>query len=165
MTLLVAGTLLLACSSTPNRTTLSQRLRSPLADDSELLGAFEGRVPCASEFSDSGAPWPTPQPDGCQRVKIRLDLYRDLEGSPSRYVLHRIYVGQGDDVTTTEGKWTISRGTAADPDAIVYELDSNTPQEFRSFFVADDNILLFLDQDRRLMVGNPSESFTLSRRP
>ncbi len=52
----------------------------------------------------------------------------------------------------------------SDADATVVSLDANTPPGFRSLVEADDNVLLFLDEAGRLMVGNASWSFTLSRK-
>ena len=63
--------------------------------DSAPYGVFEGRVPC-----DSGAP--------CERVKVRLTLFRNPETlGPTDYMLERIYVGMGNDRTTTRGRWQV----------------------------------------------------------
>lgn len=133
-------------------------------DPTNLLGVFEGTIPCVpTPLPITGHPLPYPGDGECQRIKVRLELYHDAEGVPIRYVLHRINVGLGDDVTTTEGAWTRTQGTNAGNEFMVYELDAETPTAFRRFFVADENILLLLNANRQLLVGNASLSFTLSR--
>ncbi|MQA77021.1 MAG: hypothetical protein GEV10_00825 [Streptosporangiales bacterium] len=116
--------------------------------DPSFFGVFEGRVPCA----------------GCERVKVRLVLRQNPATSePTTYVLEQINVGQGDERHTTSGRWTITRGTKADPRAAVYRLGARAPEGFRLYQVADDNILLFLDDGMRLKVGDAGHSYTLSR--
>jgi hypothetical protein len=112
-----------------------------------LLGVYEGKIPC---------------PD-CERTKVRLTLYTNKNNSPTEYKLERIYVGKGDDRTTTTGSWTISQGISSNPSATVYQLDSNSPSEFRSYYAVDNNLLLFLDENKNLKVGDAAHSFTLSR--
>ena len=49
------------------------------------------------------------------------------------------------------------------PQAIVYELkEEGRPTLF--FQQGDDNILFFLDKDRKLLVGNRDFSYTLNRK-
>ena len=62
-----------------------------------------------------------------------------------------------------EGKWSISKGTTANPNAIVYQLDTDNPQETIYLMKADENILYFLDKDKNLLVGNQLFSYTLNR--
>ena len=61
------------------------------------------------------------------------------------------------------GKWSIVKGTKGDPDAEVYQLDTDDQNGFLSFLKVDDNILFFLDKDRELLVGNEHFSYTLNR--
>lgn len=56
------------------------------------------------------------------------------------------------------------KGTESDPDAIIYQLDPDKPDETISLFVADENILFFLHKDKKMFVGNDDFSFTLNRR-
>jgi hypothetical protein len=124
---------------------------------SSMLGVFDGRVPCheiALEFAGISA-----EPD-CVKIKWRLTLSQDPNtGAPTTYRL------QGTR-TTREGKWTIVRGTQADPEAIVYKLDLGRPQAAGHsvyFLRADDNHLMLLDREGNLLVGTALWSYTLSR--
>ena len=63
-----------------------------------------------------------------------------------------------------EGRWTIVRGTSSNPNAIVYQLLTNTTRETLLLVRADENILFFLDKNRNLMVGDADFSYTLNRR-
>ena len=129
-------------------TYVPQPLYRPEANYPGLVGIFEGRVPC----------------DDCEKIKIFLVLYQDPEKkTPTTYKLGRVYVGKGNDRTMTEGNWTILHGTKTNPNAIVYQLDQNTPVELGSYLAVDKNILLLLDKDMNPKVGNASWSYTLSR--
>ena len=116
-------------------------------------GVFEGRTPCdAITLAFTGFP-----AADCQRIKWRLTLYQDpATGAPS------IYKFQGTQ-TTREGTWTIERGTKTDPAAVVYRFDLDPPHPPAFFLQADDNLLLLLDHDRTLLVGDALMSYTLSR--
>ena len=61
------------------------------------------------------------------------------------------------------GKWTILKGSKTDLNALVYQLDPDSPGGFLSFLKGDDNILFVLDRERNLMVGNIYFSYTLNR--
>ena len=113
---------------------------------SDLFGVFEGRVPCT----------------GCERVKVRLTLSAD-DATPTDYVLELIHVGQGDERQVSEGSWRIHGGAAPDPDATTYVLDEQAPEGYRHYLAVGHDILLFLDDDGRLVVGDAGHSFTLSR--
>jgi hypothetical protein len=114
---------------------------------------FEGRTPCgavAVEFTG----FPT---QNCEKIKWRLTLERDpRSGRPTTY----IYEGTR---TRREGTWTIVRGTAIDRDAVVYRLTYEGGAGSVAFLKAGDHLLLLLDRNLRLMVGDASWSYTLSR--
>lgn len=116
--------------------------------DGSLLGIFEGRFPC----------------DGCERLKVGLALYRDPTTlGPTTYAMREIRVGHDEPPSDSGGTWRTSVGTYADPNATVYELIPTTSDVLVLYQKADDNILLLLDAEKRLKVGNASHSFTLSR--
>jgi hypothetical protein len=63
-----------------------------------------------------------------------------------------------------EGKWTILRGTPSDPQAVVYRLDATETERVLFLLKEDDNVLFFLDQSRKPLVGNADLSYTLNRK-
>ncbi|HUP65589.1 MAG TPA: hypothetical protein VM557_09930, partial [Thermoanaerobaculia bacterium] len=100
----------------------------------------------------------------CVRIKWGLYLYRNTtDGTPTRYEFDIVVVGGSENRIRREGKWTIERGAAADSDAVVYRLATDLPSKSIAFLRADDNVLLFLDDQKRLMVGDAAFSYTLSR--
>lgn len=121
------------------------------AADSTLEGVFEGRTPCAPvALQFTGFP-----ATGCEKIKWELTLYRDAAtGHPGTYR----YRGTR---TSRQGSWSITRGSAADPTATVYELrhDGDVLYLLR----VDANVLLVMDTDRTLLVGDASWSYTLNR--
>ena len=122
-----------------------------------LLGIFDGRTPCnvlAAYLNEPVSP-------DCIKIKWRLSLFVDsITKEPTRYELIGItYKKENPRI----GNWQIQKGTHADPGAIVYELkEEGRPTLF--FQRGDDNILFFLDKDRKLLVGNRDFSYTLNRK-
>lgn len=123
----------------------------------QLLGIFDGRTPCNVLAAYLNAPV---SPD-CIKIKWRLSLFVDsITKEPTRYELIGItYKKEAPRI----GNWQIQKGTHADPEAMVYELkEEGRPTLF--FQRGDDNILFFLDKDRKLLVGNRDFSYTLNRK-
>jgi len=121
-----------------------------------LVGIFDGRSPC-QELARLIQEKATPE---CNRIKWRLALYKDsVTGKPDGYQLWGlIYRNEH----PREGQWQIIRGTKADPDAIVYQLDlEGKPSMFLQ--QGDENVLFFLDAEKDLFVGNRDFSYTLNR--
>jgi hypothetical protein len=122
----------------------TQKVKQP---KHQLFGIFDGRTPCTVLAAYLNEP---AKPD-CIKIKWRLSLFVDsITNEPSRYELIGItYKKENPRI----GKWQIQKGTHADPEAIVYELkEEGRPTLF--FQRGDDNILFFLDKDRKLLVGN-----------
>jgi hypothetical protein len=114
---------------------------------SEPVSVFEGRVPCG---------------DYCERIKVRLTLHRNpATNAPAEYVLERIYVGRGNDRTTTRGTWR-SLDLPKLYGAPAIQLDDASPAEFGTYLQVGD-VLLFLTADLQPRVGDAAHSFTLSR--
>jgi len=63
-----------------------------------------------------------------------------------------------------EGNWSIARGTATDPTATVYRLEPAKGEETLLLLKGDDDVLFFLDQKRKPLVGHADFSYTLNRR-
>lgn len=117
-----------------------------------VFTVFESRIPCAVI--------------DCTKIKFALALYRNRETkAPTTYKMARVYVGKGNDRTVNEGTWIITRGTKLDPQAVVYQLDSNAPQEFRSYWAIGQDILFILDQDMNPRVGDASYGYALNIQP
>jgi hypothetical protein len=125
-------------------------------DDNNLIGVFDGRTPCqelAKQLHEITIP-------ECIKIKWRLILYKDpLKENTGIYVLEG-FVFRKDNLL--KGKWRTIKGTNADPDAIVYELDTKD-RGVLLLQKADDNVLFFLDQDKNIMIGNRNFSYTLNR--
>jgi hypothetical protein len=122
----------------------------------QVHGYFEGRSPCREITRLLGVVGRVE----CFKIKWQLILFQDpATGAPTTYALG----GFAWRNPPRTGKWAIVKGTKEDPNATVYQLDSDQPQGFLSFAKADENILLFLDRERNLLVGNSRFSYTLNR--
>ncbi len=139
-------------------------------ESSSVLGIFVASTPC----SQGTRPLPgIPVNADCELVKWNLTLYQDgSEKTPTTYKLHCLYglpkqgtkgfIGGGKKVEM-EGKWTIIKGLATNPNAIVYRLNDNKTNKTISFLKLNDNLLHLLDGDQHLMIGNAAWSYTLNR--
>ncbi len=134
------------------------RGQSEINQHHKLYGVFDGRTPCnvLSEYLNE-----PPRPE-CIKIKWRLTLFVDsISGKPSRYELIGLtYKTEKPRV----GSWQIHAGTNADASAVVFEL---TEKERPPLLLqkGDENVLFFLDKDRKLLVGNRDFSYTLNRKP
>jgi hypothetical protein len=131
---------LAACTSSPPE--------PPPPGDGTVYGVFEGRFPCET----------------CERLKTAITLFVDPETSaPARYSMRQVFVGQGDTAYDTDGSWSTSLGTPRHADDLVITMRPDTGEPAIRYLQLDDNILLLLDDNLRLRVGNASHAFTLSR--
>lgn len=122
----------------------------------EIHGYFEGRSPC----QEIAKLLNVPKGDSCIKIKWQLILYQDAETkAPSTYAL----AGLAWRHPPKTGKWAVSKGTKENPDAVVYQLDPDNREGFLAFQNVDENILLFLGNERELLVGNEHFSYTLNR--
>jgi hypothetical protein len=97
---------------------------------------------------------------GCFKLKWRITLYQDPKTqAPTKYKmedsLHRR--------KAREGTWSIIRGTETDPNAIVYRLAPTQAEGALLLLKGDENVLFFLNQHRKPLVGNAEFSYTLHR--
>lgn len=128
----------------------------PVTADAVVAVAFVGRSPCR----DAAIQLNKAVEADCVKVKWDLTLYRNPNTrTPTTYKLKGTFFRE----RIREGKWTIVRGTNVNPDAVVYQLDPDKPQESLSFLKAADNVLFFLDKERNLLVGNENFSYTLNK--
>jgi len=129
---------------------------APLSAASPILARYEGRSPCreiAREINKTVAA-------DCMKLKWDLTLYQNpVTGLPTTYKLKGTFYRQ----QIGEGKWTIIKGAKTNPDAVVYQLDSDNAQGPLFLLKADDNIIFFLSKEKNLLVGNGDFSYTLNR--
>jgi copper homeostasis protein (lipoprotein) len=114
-------------------------------DASVLLATYTGILPCAD----------------CAGIRTDLWIYAEQPaGEASRYGLRETYIGTrgGDRTVERTGHLTVSRGTASERDATVYQLDSDRPDGRRNFVRAGDNELRLLDREKRELPPSPPRS-------
>ena len=122
----------------------------------KLLGVYDGRTPCnvLAAYLDETAR------QECIKIKWRITLFVDsITNQPATYEMLGFTYKKGN---PRVGNWQIQKGTFADPEAIVYELKEEGRPALL-FQKGDNNILFFLDKDRKLLVGNRDFSYTLNR--
>jgi len=130
--------------------------RLQVAVGPSVVGTFDGRFPCADIARD----WQLTVSPECWKVKWRVTLFQDpVSHQPTTYKLRGV-LGTARE---REGKWTIVRGTKTDPNAVVYQLDSEKPDIYVYLLKGDDNVLFILDQARDFRVGTDYLSYTLNR--
>jgi hypothetical protein len=154
-----AGSLTTLAEDSPRQVTATAAPRQasnegfvPAVDS--LLGVFEGRTPCgniANEFTGFPA-------DGCEKIKWRLTLYRNpATGQPTTY----LYQGTR---STRQGAWRIEQTAGAEP-RVLYHLEYGNPRKVLSMLSVEGNVLLLLDRNLRVLVGDASWSYVLNRKP
>jgi hypothetical protein len=117
---------------------------------------FEGRTPCLEIARDANLE----VTNDCFKLKWKLILSRDTQTlEPTTFQLLTTNQRNRD----IKGNWTIIKGTASNPDAVIYQLDPDNPGKSISFFAADENIIFFIDKENRLFTGNQDFSYTLNR--
>jgi hypothetical protein len=138
---------------------------------------FTGTTPCSNIIRPlhNIAKEPDCQLNDCHCIMVewKLILYSDaVSGKPATYKLtgiNRFSVKEtnmySEPGTKSErsGNWRITKGTKTNPDAVVYELNADSPGITVRFIRLSDNLLHILDADDRLLVGNEFFSYTLNR--
>lgn len=135
-------------------------LISSKRSESKILQlVFDGRTPC-HEIANEHPEMDTGK--SCFKLKWKLTLLKDsVSQLPSTYVMRKVVDNKPRDVS---GKWAIIYGIPTNPEAIIYKIEPDKPDESISFFVADENVLFFLDKNNEPYTGNEDFSFTLNRR-
>jgi hypothetical protein len=119
------------------------------ASGDPILAVYQGQIPCILK--------------NCEKMKIALVLYHDRASRPTTYWFGSVAVSDDDDRLVTQGRWTERKGVRGYREAVVYELDSNTPPELRYFWRVNEDIVLPLDPSMSPKVGNASWGYMLSR--
>ena len=132
--------------------------------DSETIAEtnFSGRSPCREIAQQINHPVDA----DCFKHKWSTNFYRDLQSlTPTTYRLWgTLYRNEARGTETIrEGKWKVTKGTKADPNAIVYELDSFGSDGPILLLKADRDVLFFTTKDGSVLVGNEDFSYTLNR--
>jgi len=123
---------------------------------SKFLACFVGRSPCREISKEIGAS----VPDECHKLKWDITLFQDeVTGIPTWYRIDATLYRQSPRL----GRWKIVNGIQNHPNAIVYELEAASGHGAIRLFKADDNVMFFVEQNGRLMVGNADFSYTLNR--
>jgi hypothetical protein len=129
---------------------------APKETGPQVFGVFGGRSPCpglARELKLADAA-------GCARVKWRVTLLKDpATNQPTTYKVDGSLTRE----RSWTGTWRIVRGTPEFPDASVYQLDADTSHGPILLLRANDNLVLFLGQQRQLLPGTAAFSYALSR--
>lgn len=134
-------------------------ISSTISNKKSLQLIFHGRTPCR-EFAADHAEMKVS--NSCFKLKWRLILNRDsVTYLPTTYAIRKVVDGKARMIS---GKWTEIIGADANPDAIIYKIEPEKPDESISFLVGDDNVLFFLNKKNELYVGNKNFSFTLNKK-
>jgi hypothetical protein len=139
-------------------------------DTSTVLAVFAASTPC----SEGTRPLPAiPANAACEFIHWNLTLYQNPKTFiPTSFKLTYVFgLAQqgtpgfinGGTREEMQGKWSNVKGTASNPDAIVYRLTDDKTGKTISFLKLNDNLLHLLDTDRRLMIGSAAFSYTLNR--
>ena len=135
-------------------------ISSAVSDARPLQLVFDGRTPCqeiAAEHPEMNTS------SACFKLKWRLILNRDsITLLPTTYIIRKVVDNVVRD--SVPGKWTIIKGTAGNPAAIIYQLDPDKPEESISFLAGDDNVLFFLNKKNEPYIGNEHHSYTMNRK-
>lgn len=165
-----AALLLAVTACAPDTIQTPTTIPPTLPSGSSLHGVFEGTTACSSLTR----PLPQiPEDTDCELMIWKIMLYQDsATGSPTTYTLESTYgpsqpnslgpAGGGTPISM-KGKWSIMKGTKADPAAEVFQLYSEDSQVAVSFVKISEDILHVLNHDKTLMVGNAAWSYTLNR--
>jgi hypothetical protein len=132
---------------------------STITDDKSLQLVYDGRTPCQEIGNEHPEMKVTPS---CFKIKWRLILNRDaVTYKPTTCTIRNIVNNQPRDIS---GKWEIVKGTKTNPNAIIYKITVNNLSEPILLFAAEDNVLFFIDKDKKPMKGNKDFSFTLNKK-
>ena len=118
-----------------------------------VFGIFEGRPPCQLIAKQMDSPIST----ACDKVKWRLILYRDAK---TKKATNYELLGR---LLPSAGKWRVTRGIPANPEAEVVELELGNTGKYFYLLKGDDNVLFILDEYKSFRVGNDYFSYTLNR--
>jgi hypothetical protein len=141
---------------TQNRPSVSYKI-DPMSTGPDVFGVFEGRTPYQRIARELKL-----KPDaGSLKCKWRITLYQDPKThTPTTYKVE----GTAHHDPARKGHWSIVKGTDTDPAATVYRLEATRTDSPILLLEGDRNVLFFLAQNRKPLIGGTEFSYTLNRR-
>jgi copper homeostasis protein (lipoprotein) len=124
---------------------LAAALAGCVTISSSSIGTFAGVLPCGD----------------CAGILTELRLYAEQpSGQPTRYELTETYLGavDGRGSLGTAGRWATLRGSAADANATLIQLDLGRIDALKNFLRVGDDELRLLDRNKREIVANVPHS-------
>ena len=120
------------------------------------MGDFDGRVRC----QEMAKAWGLKVTPDCEKLKWLFTFFYDSKThEPTHYKHSGTLYGGG----AREGKWKYIKGTPANPEATVIQLDPDFPEKSVYLLKGDENVLFLLDLNKNLMVGDSYLSYTFNR--
>jgi hypothetical protein len=130
---------------------------STLLKDRRQSVIYDGRTPCL----DFAQIYNLQVSNDCLKLKWRLTLQRDpTTFLPTTYTLNYTLSRRN----IIQGKWAVKKGVANNPDALVYQLDPDKADASIFLLAGDENVLFFLDKNKRLLTGDINFSYTLNKK-
>jgi|GEM_PF-3297931 len=123
-------------------------------EKASLIGHFDGRTPC----QELARLLQEPTIPECIKIKWRLSLYKNGTDCTAGTFRLEGFKFRGDHIL--KGTWRLTTGTATDPHALVYLLELPAhPTQY--LLKASPEVLLFLDGNKNILVGNRNFSYAL----
>ena len=128
----------------------------PVATGEDVEGVFEGRTPCrgaAAALRVALAP-------GCFKAKWRVTLFRGPSaGGPGASLVEGTLLR----ASPRRGTWRAVAGSPSTGSRPVIEIRADTGPPIR-LLRGDENVLYFIDEKGRILVGTERFAYTLNRR-
>jgi hypothetical protein len=134
-------------------------ISSPVPDNKSLQLVFDGRTPCQEIATAHPEMKASPS---CFKLKWRLILNRDsITHLPTTCMIRNIVDNEPRDI---QGKWEIVKGTATNPDALIYKVVVGNLADPILLLVGDEHVLFFLDKNYQPLTGNEDFGFALNKK-
>ncbi|MBX3240426.1 MAG: hypothetical protein KIT80_01735 [Chitinophagaceae bacterium] len=126
--------------------------------DSPLQVAYDGRTPCEELSMQHNFNLPSSH----FKLKWRLILNRDsVTRKPTTSALGTVLNSRQ---VFVYGKWTIEKEATENGQATFLKLVADATGKITWFLVGDENVLFFLNDEKRLFTGNADFSYALNRK-
>jgi putative hemolysin len=124
--------IVVSLSGTASPQPCSKHKQAQHSKSGRVLGEFRGILPCAD----------------CSGLDTRLLLIQNSsQEAKGTYVLKEKYIDKSPFIIT-KGKWQTLKGNSRDPNATVYVLNPDKPNELSYFLKVDDQTIQSLDNDK-----------------